>query len=275
MASSRVSPTAADLREKLMHASHILHHHDILDGFGHISVRNPEDPKTCFLTGTAAALITSPDVFTEYQISDGQPVKDGVFVSPYSEHHIHAAILAKFPGVHSVVHSHALDVLAYTVTSGSANQGQTAISTLRPIIHKAGFLGESVPVWDIASAYTSEHERQKRHLLVNDYYLGESLAAAAAKPSGQYLYHKVVLQRGHGFVALGDSIEEAVYNAIYTVENARVQAQAEQRSNVHSHQPIHFLSPEELEACATMDRACITKVWPLWMAEIKRNPLWQ
>jgi ribulose-5-phosphate 4-epimerase/fuculose-1-phosphate aldolase len=275
MASSSKSPTAAELREKLMHASHILHHHDILDGFGHISVRNPEDPNTCFLTGTAAALINSPDVFTEYRISDGKPVKDGVFVSPYSEHHIHAAILAKFPGVHSVVHSHALDVLAYTVTSGSARQTQSTTSALRPIIHKTGFLGESVPVWDIAGAYTSEHEQRERHLLVNDYRLGESLAAAADKPSGQYPYHKVVLQRGHGFVALGDSIEEAVYNAIYTVENARVQAQAEQRSNVHSHQPIQFLSPAEIEACAPMDRACITKVWPLWMAEIKQNPLWQ
>ncbi|EXJ57453.1 hypothetical protein A1O7_07801 [Cladophialophora yegresii CBS 114405] len=275
MASSKEFPSAAELREKLMHASHILHHHDILDGFGHISVRNPEDPNTCFLTGTAAALITSPDVFTEYRINDGQPVKDGVFVSPYSEHHIHAAILAKFPGVHSVVHSHALDVLAYTVTSGSASQGQSNPSTSRPVIHKTGFLGDSVPVWDIARAYTPEHEQQKRHLLVNDYCLGESLAAAAVKPAGQYPYHKVVLQRGHGFVALGDSIEEAVYNAIYTVENARVQAQAEQRCNLHSHQSIHFLGPEEIEACSRMDRECITKVWPLWMAEIKQNALWQ
>ena len=267
--------TTAEALEKLMHASHILHQHDVLDGFGHISIRNPENPETCFLTGTAAALITSPDVFTEYRIKDGKPVKDGGFRSPYSEHHIHAAILAKFPEVQSVVHSHSLDILAYTVTSGSANQAQSTTSGLKPIIHTTGFLGDCVPVWDIAGAYTSEHDHRSRYLLVNDYGLGESLAAAADKPSGQYPYHKVVLQRGHGFVALGNSIEEAVYNAIYTVKNARIQAQAEQRATFHPGQPIHFLSPAETEACAPMDKDCIMKVWPLWMAEVKRNPLWQ
>lgn len=263
------------MREKLMHASHILHHHGILDGFGHVSVRNPENSETCFLTGIPAALIASPDDFTEFRIKDGTHVKEGGPRSPYSEHHIHAAILAKFPEVNSVVHSHASDVLAYTVTSGSAGSAQSNASALRPLIHKTGFLGESVPVWDISPAYSPQVEHRNRFLLVNEYGLGESLAAAAEKPGGQYPYHKVVLQRGHGFVALGDSIEEAVYNAIYTVENACVQAQAEQRANFHSGQPIQFLSPAEVEACAPMDRDCIFKVWPLWMAEVKKNPLWQ
>ncbi|KAJ9610659.1 hypothetical protein H2200_005436 [Cladophialophora chaetospira] len=275
MEPSKSPRTTAEALEKLMHASHILHQHDVLDGFGHISIRNPENPERCFLTGTAAALIKSPDVFTEYWIKDGEPVKEGTFWSPYSEHHIHAAILAKFPEVQSVVHSHALDVIAYTVTAGSEIQGGSTTSGLKPIIHTTGFLGEHVPIWDIAPAYTSEHEQRNRYLLVNDYGLGESLAAAADKPSGQYPYHKVVLQRGHGFVALGDSIEEAVYNAIYTVKNARIQAQAEQRAILHPDQPIHFLSSAEIEACAPMDKDCIMKVWPLWMAEIKKNPLWQ
>lgn len=258
-------------REKLMHASHILHHHDILDGFGHISVRNPKNQNTFFLTGQAAALIRSPDIFNEYRISDGEPLNDKVFRSPYSEHYIHAAILAKFPDVHSVVHSHAQEVLPFGVTCGSG-LAQSATSSLRAIGHTSGFLGDQVPCWDIGDAYTTEDQR-KRHLLVNNYSLGASLAEAANKPSGQYPYHKVVLQRGHGYVALGDSIEEAVYNAIYTVENARVQFQAEERSSTHSGQPIHFLSPAEVEACAPMDRDCIMKVWPLWLEEIKKDPL--
>src|ERR1700761_9641205 len=114
MANAKGSPTTAEQLEKLMHASHILHLHGILDGFGHISVRNPENPNTFFGTGVAAALISSPDVFTEFQVSDGKPFKDEHLasrMSPYSEHYIHAAILAKFPDVNSVVHSHARDVL--------------------------------------------------------------------------------------------------------------------------------------------------------------------
>ena len=272
MATAKATPTLAELKEKLVHANHILYHHDILDGFGHISLRNPENPDTFFLTGKAAATITSPDIFDEYHVKDGKPVREGVFVSEYSETYIHAAILARFPGVQSVVHSHARDVLPYTVTSGSGDQTR---SSLRPLMHKTGFLGEQVPNWDIALAYTSAHQPQKRHLLVNDYALGASLAAAAEKPSGQYPYHKVVLQRGHGFVALGDSMEEAVYNAIYAVDNARVQAQSEQRSNSGIGQPVQFLSPAEIEACAPMDKDCIVKVWPLWMAEVQGNSMWQ
>lgn len=273
MATSKATSTSAEARKKLMHASHILHLHGILDGFGHISVRNPENPATCFLTGTAAALITSPDIFTEYNIKDGSPVKEGTFMSPYSEHHIHAAILAKFPEVNSVVHSHALDVLPFTVTSSTPNSDEAEYDGLRPIVHAAAFLGKSVPVWDIAHAYTTE--QQKPNLLVNDYSLGKALAAAAHKPLGRHPYHKVVLQRGHGYVALGDSIEEAVYNAIYTAENAQVQANAEQRNMYHANRPIRFLTPDEIEACAVMDRDCIPKVWPLWMEEIKKNPMWR
>jgi ribulose-5-phosphate 4-epimerase/fuculose-1-phosphate aldolase len=271
MASTKSSPTVAEHREKLVDANHILYHHNILDGFGHISLRNPENPETFFLTGVPAALINSFDIFSEYYVKDGKPAKEETFVSPYSEHYIHAAILAKFPDVHSVVHSHARDVLPFGITSGTGGQAQ---SSLRACVHTAGFLGEHVPCWDIGDAYTSQ-QPQQRHLLVNDYSLGASLAAAADKPSGQYPYHKAVLQRGHGFVALGDSIEEAVYNAIYTVENARVQAQTEQRSNSQAGPTIQFLSSAEVEACAPMDRDCIFKVWPLWMEEIKKNPMWR
>jgi ribulose-5-phosphate 4-epimerase/fuculose-1-phosphate aldolase len=264
-------PTAAELRENLMHASHILHRHNILDGFGHISVRNPENPNTFFLTGQAAGLISSPDIFVEYQVEDGRALTKGAPTSPYSEHYIHAAILAQFPEVQSVVHSHAREILSFGVTTGS---DRNSSSGLRPVIHTAAFLGHHVPVWDISDVYTDDHTLQKSYMLVNDYHLGASLAAAAKDPSGRQPYRKAVLQRGHGFVALGDSIAEAVYNAIYTVENARVQAQAEQRSNSHGQHPIHFLSPEEIDVCAPMDKDCIFKVWPLWMAEVTKNPIW-
>ena len=136
---------------------------------------------------------------------------------------------------------------------------------MRSCLHTTRFLGDPVPCSGIGDAYTAQHDYQKRHLLINDYTLGASLAAAADNTSGQYRYHKTVLQCGHGFIALGESIEEATYNAIYTVKNARVQIQAEQRRNSDSGPPLQFLSPVEIAACAPMDRDCIVKVWPLWM----------
>ena len=46
--------------------------------------------------------------------------------------------------------------------------------------------------------------------------------------------------RGHGMTVIGDSVPEAVFRAIYTEMNARMQLQATQLEG-----PIEFLSDEE------------------------------
>ena len=46
--------------------------------------------------------------------------------------------------------------------------------------------------------------------------------------------------RGHGMTVVGDSVQEAVFRAIYTEMNARLQPQATQLEG-----PIQFLSDEE------------------------------
>jgi ribulose-5-phosphate 4-epimerase/fuculose-1-phosphate aldolase len=168
-----------------------------------------------------------------------------------------------------MVHSHARDVLPYGLTSGPEGE-----SGLKPCLHTSAFLGDKVPCWDITAAYTTE-EAKDRHLLVNNFSLASSLASLAENPTGQSPYHKVVLQRGHGFVALGDSIEESVYNAIYAVENARVQTQAELRSSVHAGVNVQRLNSSEILAASPMDKDCIVKVWPLWVREVEKNPIFR
>lgn len=77
--------------------------------------------------------------------------------------------------------------------------------------------GKEAPVWDIATAYGSHHVP---HLLVNNYHLGQSLAAACEADVFGPAFHRITLQRGHGFVALGESMPTGAYSAIYTLENA-------------------------------------------------------
>jgi len=60
----------------LITANHILHHHSIVDAYGHISLRNPSNPKTFFLSHSiASALVSSPDDLVEYSVEDASPVK--------------------------------------------------------------------------------------------------------------------------------------------------------------------------------------------------------
>lgn len=126
MASKDFSPL-----KDLISANHILYEHRVVDAYGHISLRNPSNPSTFFLSHSVApALISSPSDIVEYNISDASPVQDGVSEG-YKERYIHSEILKKYPGVNSVMHSHTEAVLPYTISGVE----------MRACLHMAGFLG--------------------------------------------------------------------------------------------------------------------------------------
>ena len=71
MASKDPSPL-----KDLITANHILHFHRIVDAYGHISIRNPSNPHTFFLSHSIApALVSAPTDIVEYNIEDASPVK--------------------------------------------------------------------------------------------------------------------------------------------------------------------------------------------------------
>lgn len=112
-------------------ASHILHHHGVLDAYGHISVRNPHNRSTFLMSqNQAPALVSRPDDLIEYNVEDAAPV-DPAAKPGYAERCIHSELYKRFPGVNSVVHSHCPDVLPFTVSG----------VPLRATVHMAGFLG--------------------------------------------------------------------------------------------------------------------------------------
>src|SRR5579875_2689425 len=102
-------------RRDLVAANRILGHEGILDAYGHVSVRHPEDP-TRFLLSRARApeLVEETDVLEldldgEAAVPGGPPL--------YVERFIHAAIYAARPDVHAVCHNHAPSILPFSVSS--------------------------------------------------------------------------------------------------------------------------------------------------------------
>jgi HCOMODA/2-hydroxy-3-carboxy-muconic semialdehyde decarboxylase len=79
--------------------------------------------------------------------------------------------------------------------------------------HVAGFLAPGVPVFEIRK------HAGMTNMLVSSSALGKALAETLADKA-------VVLMRGHGNVVVGPSVQVAVYRAVYTEINARLQAQA-------------------------------------------------
>ncbi len=64
--------------------------------------------------------------------------------------------------------------------------------------------------------------------------------------------------RGHGSVVVGQSLQQAVYRAIYMELNARLQAEAMRLGRVT------YLTPEEARAGAAVNDRMLHRPWELW-----------
>jgi len=233
-----VSAPEPTLVDDLVVANHILYAEGVVDGFGHVSARHPARPDRFFLARSMApALVAAADIM-EFDL-DGNAA-GGDARRPYLERFIHGAIYKARVDVHAVVHSHSPSVIPYGVTSGS----------LRPIYHMSGFLGEGAPIFEIRSA------GGMTDMLIRDNALGDALARTLGRGA-------VALMRGHGSVAVGFSIKQVVYRAIYTEMNARLQMEASRLG------AIEFLAPEEARLAAAMNDTVLERPWELWKRKVE------
>ena len=122
------------LLHDLITANHILHYYSVVDAYGHISVRSPDNSSQFILSGNRApAIVAGPDDFVTYQVADAASV-DPDAPRGYIERYIHSEVYKRFSNVSCVIHAHAEDVLAY------ANSGVP----LKPVFHMVGFLGKCI-----------------------------------------------------------------------------------------------------------------------------------
>jgi HCOMODA/2-hydroxy-3-carboxy-muconic semialdehyde decarboxylase len=119
------------LINELVLANRILAGQGVVDAFGHVSVRHPEKPDRFFLSRSRSPELVEHEDIMEFGM-DGQ-VTDGRTDPAYHERFIHAAVYEANPEINAVVHSHALDVLPFTISS----------VPLQPCIHTASQCGGS------------------------------------------------------------------------------------------------------------------------------------
>jgi ribulose-5-phosphate 4-epimerase/fuculose-1-phosphate aldolase len=226
------TPGPGDQRRALAEANHILVDQGILDAFGHVSVRSADDPGTFLLSrNLAPGLVQEDDVqrFTlDGRTDDPRP--------SYLELYIHAEVYRARPDVQAVVHSHSPSVIPFGVTA----------TPLRPVLHMAGFLAPRVPVFD-----TRDTLGPASDLLIRSADSGAALAATLGPAS-------VVLMRGHGSTAVGRSLEEAVYRAVYTEVNAHAQAEAMRLGG------CVYLTDEEAAATVATNTLQLPRAWGFW-----------
>lgn len=129
-----------------------------------------------------------------------------------------------------------------------------------------------MPNFDIETAY---NDSSPRDMLVNSIQLGAALAATLgvnqSQPSSPL--HPTVLQRGHGFVTTGESVEQAVDYAYYATSNARVQTNALLLTGAVGG-GVQYLSEQERRDCRNMNAWIAFKPWKQWVWEVERSGMY-
>lgn len=229
------SGASPDLINDLVNAYHILYRESIVDAFGHITARHPTNPGHYLMARSIQPPFVAPGDIVELDADSKPAAKDAPDV-PF-ERFIHGEIYRHRQDVKAIVHSHAAAVLPFTVTKHVP---------LRAICHTCGFIDGGAPVFDIR-----DFAGDGSNMLVQSIPLGAALAKTLDDST-------LVLMRGHGFTVTGANVREAVYNALNTVLNARVQMDAMSMGDVT------YMSADEAAAVAKLHNASLDKSWQIW-----------
>src|SRR5215469_9401365 len=223
------------LIEDLAVSYRVLAAYDIIDGYGHVSVRSERDPKRYFISRSLAPELVTEDDIMEFDL-DSNPI-DQRGREMYRERYIHGEIYKSRPEVMAVVHNHSPSIIPFGATA----------APLKPIFHMAAFVGEGIPNFEIRKV------QKGSNLLVETPKLGKALASSLGKSPA-------ALMRGHGSVTVGQDLARAVGRAIYLEANAKLQMQAMLIAG--SRGKITFLDSAEVKASSPVQN--YGRAWNLW-----------
>jgi ribulose-5-phosphate 4-epimerase/fuculose-1-phosphate aldolase len=224
----------ADL-DALVLAHRILVQQDVLDAFGHISVRDSGNTDLFWLArALPPSLVTATDMIAFDM--DGEP-KQRTVEPLFIERFIHSEIYRVRPDIGAICHHHASSVMPFCLTS----------RPLFPVSQSGAFMGGPVSMWDSAAEFGDTG------MLVTDRAQGRSLAAVLGDDA-------LVLMRGHGATVVGSGIKEMVFRSVYSCREADIQRAATTLGELRS------LSRGEIEKARNIRSPVLDRCWSHWLA---------
>ena len=229
-----------DLLEELVTGNRILAREGVVDSFGHISVRHPDNPQRYLLSRARAPDCIEKDDIMEFTL-DGD-----------------AGRCRRPRALSRTIHPRrALRGAAGCDVGGAQPQRKR-----HPVrsdrqedqadLPHGRIIGHEVPVWD------SHDNFGDTALLVENMEMGRDLAKLMGA-SG------TVLMRGHGATVAGRNIRHAVYISVYLEVNARLQKQAMDMGDVK------FLTAGEVDKVASRTGSYgINRAWENWCRRANR-----
>ena len=239
-------PIADALLKDLAAASRILVAQGVVDAFGHVSMRHPAAPERYLMACAKAPALVTPEDIIEYDLDSRACNANGR--NSFLERFIHGEIYKARPDVMSVVHSHSPSVVPFGLAG----------ARMQAMFHNAAFLAAGVPVFDIHEKFGATD------MLVGNGDKGVALAHVLGK-------NHVCLMRAHGSVACGPTLQTAVFRAVYTEVNARIQHWT---VALAQGSPIAALDGEEGKLADAVNQNAGMRSWDLWRAQVRNQVNW-
>jgi ribulose-5-phosphate 4-epimerase/fuculose-1-phosphate aldolase len=230
-----------EIRYELALANRMVANEGVLDAFGHVSLRHPDDPNRYLLSRSRSPELVEPGDILEFNL-DSEPVAPPS-ARLYGERVIHGEIYKARPDVTAVCHHHAAAFMPYCVS------GEEVV----PVYHLGAVIGAKAPFWDQRDDFGDTN------LLVIEPAEGASLAKALGP-------HWVVVMRRHGVTVAGRTLQEVVFRTIYSCRNAEYLTQAKL---IGIPSP---LNPRETERAADYNLAPgpVSRAWEYWSTRLAK-----
>jgi ribulose-5-phosphate 4-epimerase/fuculose-1-phosphate aldolase len=236
-----VANTLMEARNELALANRIVANEGIIDAFGHVSMRHPDNPNRYLLSRSRAPELVNPEDFIEYDL-DSNPVRQPEHTQ-YSERVIHGEIYKARPDVMSVCHHHCPAFMPLLATGAD----------YIPVFHLGAVGGIKPPYWD------QKDEFGDTNMLVIKPEEGASLARALGK-------NGLVLMKRHGVTVVGLSVRDCVFRSVFSARNAEFQVRGMMIGSVSS------LTPGEVELAGVISTKTtgLTRAWEYWSMRVAK-----
>jgi len=231
--------TAREAKVHCLAANRILANEGVLDGYGHVSVRNPETKDTFFQARAIAPEFVMLDDILEFDLK-GNMISDTRHRA-YGERFIHARIFLARAEVQAVFHGHPLEIIALSATD----------VPFRSLGQFCGMFYKPLPYFDDYSKGSG--------MLISCIEDGDRLSSALGDAPG-------IILRNHGATMVGNCVQQMVMNAIFLRDNTRIQLMAMQVG-----EPRYLSEETGIETERTQySELSLGRCWDYWLLRAKK-----
>lgn len=233
-----IPQTSQEAVEQCVIVNRLLSNEGILDAYGHVSVRNPENPNTFFQSRRMAPeLVTRKDIM-EIDM-DGNVISNKQF-QHFREILMHAEIYKARPDVNAICHNHARELIPFSSTG----------TPLRPVFQPAGIFYKGIPTFNNTEIIPGLVTSTKESCMKLAQVLGD---------------HRAAFIGVHGVVVIGENAINLITSCTALRDNAVAQFQAMQLGTPR------YLTEEEGKAAAQtmLSIEDAERMWNYWLSRAK------